>query len=499
MSYHWKTTLSALAIAAAFALPASAQEGRTLVMALSGDVTTLDPHMTASIGTDLSIASHIYPSLVWRGPDMALHANAAESWEAVDDHTWLFHLNPAAKFINGEALDAAAVKANVERVTNPELNSRIASWFGNITEVNVIDAQTVEFKTGTPYPALADQLSMFFLLPPQWMSDVNPALETTSGGPYVMSDRVPGSSITLTANPDYWGPAPQFDRVEIKIIPEDAARVAALRAGEVDFADKIPVSEVASLDAEANLVAGSVPATRTTFLKINTEKPPMDSLELRQALNYAVDKEAITDALFEGMANVANCQILTSQYFGYNPDLQPYPYDPEKAIELLAASGVDLSQPIELEVPVGTYLQGEEVAQAVQSMLMDVGLNVNIVEMSFGAYQDKHIKAHDVGRLSLLSYAWPTIDADGLLGLAEAGNPYDFWGNSEFSEYLHEGRATTDPAERQAAYDKATELMCEQAPFVFLYEQPVTYATSTDVHWNARGDDWKRAMDFDAE
>ncbi|WP_273692049.1 ABC transporter substrate-binding protein [Ketogulonicigenium vulgare] len=495
MTRLWASALSSLALAAAFAAPAAAQD-RTLVMALSGDVSTLDPHMTASIGSDLSVASHIYPSLVLRGPDMALQANAATSWEATDDYTWVFHLNPEAKFINGEVLDAAAVKANIERVTNPELNSRIASWFTNISEVNVIDAQTVEMKTAIPYPALADQLSMFFLLPPQWMNDVNPALETTSGGPYVMTNRVPGSSITLEANADYWGAAPAFDRVEIRIIPEDAARVAALRAGEIDFADKIPVSEVEGLDAAPNLTAGSVPATRTTFLKINTEKEPMESLALRQALNYAVDKEVITEALFNGMASVANCQLLTDQYFGYNPDLEPYPYDPERAIALLEESGIDTSQTIELEVPVGTYLQGDEVAQAVQMMFTDIGLNIEIVEMSFGAYQDKHIKAHDVGRLSLLSYAWPTIDADGLLGLAEGGNPYAFWHNDEFDGYLAAGRASTDPAVRQEAYNQATALMCEQAPFVFLYEQPVTYATSDEVTWQARGDDWKRAMDF---
>src|SRR5690606_19284354 len=107
--------------------------------------------------------------------------SAASAWEAVDDLTWRFTLNPKAAFMNGEKLDAAAVKANVERVKDPARKSRIATWFNPITEVNVIDELTVEFKTDKPYATLADQLSMFFLLPPKWAAENDPALSTMSG------------------------------------------------------------------------------------------------------------------------------------------------------------------------------------------------------------------------------------------------------------------------------------------------------------------------------
>ena len=492
--------LGLLALSAAMpALAAPQNDAATLIIALSGDVNTLDPHMTASIGSDLSVASHIYPALVLRGPDMKLRGDVATEWAAVDDQTWRFTLNPAAKFADGEKIDAAAVKWNMERVMDPAKKSRIASWFAPIAEINVIDPTTLEIRTKTPFPALPDQLSMFFLLPPDWAGTNDPATTTTSGGPYMIAERVPGSSITLKPNPDYWGETPKFETVVFEVIPEDAARAAALRAGEIDFAKGIALTEVKRLDAEPGVTAGAIPSSRMAFLKINTRKAPMENKAFRQALNYAVDKEAIAEVIFDGYTQPANCQILTPDYSGYNPDLKPYPYDPDKAQELLKASGVDLGQEIELEVPTATYVQGSEAVQAIASQLEEVGLKVRITEMSFGSFMDKQIKAKDLAQLAYLTYAWPTLDADGMLSLFTPGNAYDYWDSEPFGQIVAEGRSTTDPAKRTEIYKRATELMCEEAPIVFLFDQPVSYAVRDDLTWHARGDDWVRAWDFDAK
>ncbi|MAQ85344.1 MAG: ABC transporter substrate-binding protein [Maritimibacter sp.] len=498
MTYLARTALSSLALCAALSSPALAQQNDddTLIIALGSDVNTLDPHMTASVGTDLSVASHFYPALVIRGPDMKLQGEVATSWEAVDDLTWRFTLNPDAVFANGEPIDAEAVKANLERVTDPERKSRISSWFRVISEVNVIDATTIELKTETPSAALADQLSMFFLVPPAWAAENNPANEVSAGGRYILTERVPGSSITMEANPDYWGEEPPFQTVIFQIIPETAAQSAALRAGEVDFIEGFPVNEVELLSAEDGIEADAISSTRSAFLKINTFKPPMDNKLFRQALNYAVDKEAIAQSLYGGAAEVSACQWMTDDYFGFNADLEPYPYDPERAMELIAESGVDLSEPLTFEVPVGVYVQGEEASQVIAAMFEAVGVPTTLNEMSFGAFMEKHVPAKDLGQMAYLTYAWATLDADGILGLTEPGTAYDYWNNAEFGEYFNEGRSSTDPEVRMEAYRKATEVMCDDAPAVFLYAQPVTYALSDAVTWEARGDDWKRAWDF---
>ena len=478
------------------AAPALAQSGKTLTIALPVNINTLDPHMSASFGSDLSLLSHIYPSLVLRGPDLKLQPALAKSWTLVNDTTWKFDLVAGAKFQNGEALDAKAVKWNLDRVRDPKVNARIKSWFDLVKDVRVVDDTTVEVETSAPFPAFADQLSMFFLLPPAWTATHAPATETLSGGRYQITENVPGDHITLAANPTYWGEKPAFDKVVFRTIPEPSSRIAALLAGEVDLVTGIPASELDRIKASPNATGGSVPSTRNVFIKFNTQKPPLDNKLVRQAMNYAVDKSAIVDSIFNGLAVISPCEILSPSYFGFNPDLKPYPYDPTKAKALLQQSGVNLSQTIEMDVPVATYVQGQEVAQVVAAQFGEIGLNVRINEMDFGAYMNKYLRSRTLAQTSLLSHGWPTLDADGQLTLLAPGNQYAYWDNAEFGKWLEQGRSTLDKAARQEAYKKATAVMCEEAPVLFLYTQPTTYGVSKRVVWQARGDDWVRTFDI---
>ncbi|RCI77215.1 ABC transporter substrate-binding protein [Brucella anthropi] len=496
---HKPITSRRFAIASALVLAlagAGWAQAETLTIGLASNINTLDPHMTATVPSELSVLSHIYPALVLRGPDMKLHPSLAQSWEAVDDLTWRFNLTPGATFDNGEPIDAAAVKWNIHRVQDPKVNARIASWFKDISEVTAVDPITVEIRTAKPYPALADQLSMFFLLPPAWTGTHNPAAEAASGGAYRLLENVPGDRVTLEANPKYWGAAPAFDRVEFRSIPESASRVAALEAGEVDWISGIPTSEIAGINGRGAAHAAAHPTTRSMMVAFNQEKAPLDNKLVREALNYAIDKEGIAKAIFGGHAAVSRCQILTPDYFGYNPDLKPIGYDPAKARELLAQSGVDLSKPIELEVPLGRYMQAPEVGQIIAAMLTSVGLKVKITEMDFGAFITKRTNAHDMAQMALLGLAWPTLDVDGMLTMYTPGNIYDYWGNEPFGDLIAKARSTTDREERQAIYREATSLMCSEAATLFLYQEPLVYAISKKVNWQARGDDWVRAMDM---
>jgi len=495
MNKFLKGILVGSTMLAGLALPHMAQAA-DLTIALSNPVNTFDPHMTASVGTDLSVLSHIYPALILRGPDLKLHGSLAKEWSLVDDNTWRFTLQDGAKFSNGEPLDAEAVKWNLDRVRDPAVKARIASWFTLVSEVNVISPTELEVKTSAPYPAFADQLSMFLLLPPKWAAEHNPVNETMSGGPYKVRNIVPGESVVLDANPDYFGDKAEFDSVTFQIIPETGSRIAALLSGDVDMINGIPVTEIDRIKQSGNATAGAVDSTRSMMIKFNTTVPPFDNVKVRQALNYAVDKEGISKALFNGLAQPSLCQVLTPNYFGFNPDLKAYPYDPDKAAQMLAEAGVDLSKPIEFDVPSGVYLQGTEVAQVVASQLTDIGLNVKITELEFSVYMNKYLQSHELSPISLLAQAWPTIDADGLLTLFAPGNNYAYWDNADFGAALAEGRASTDPAVRQAAYKKATEVMCDQAPAIFLYAQPATYAYANDITWTPRGDDWVRAFDM---
>lgn len=468
-----------------------------VVIGLWTDVNTLDPVMTNTVGTDLSVISHLYTPMIIRGPDLKLKPALAKSWKAVDDHTWSFVLQSGITFPNGEPLDAAAVKWNIERILDPKVKARIATWFKPIKEVRVKSPTELEVVTDKPYPILPGQFSVLFLLPPKWTETHNPAQQAMGTGPYDLVESVSGDHITLKAKAKYWGEKPPFDTVVFRPIPEDASRIAAVLSGDIDVVVGFPPSEIERLNKSGKVKAGGVPSTRSMSIKLNGLKPPFqDNLVLRQALNYAVDKQAIIKAIFGGMVPESRCQVLMDGYFGYNPDLKPYPYDPAKAKAMLAKAGYPSGLSVELEVPQGRYMLASEINQAIAAMLENVGVRVKLVEMQFGPFMDKYLKAHDMAQMAYLGMGWPTLDADGLLTLWDPASNYSYWPDKEFGDLLAQGRSTTDEATRLQIYAKATARMCEQAPNIFLFNQPITYAHSLKIDWQARPDDWVRAFEM---
>jgi len=469
-----------------------------LVIALSSDITTLDPHMSATVNSSLSVLAHLYPALIERDPDFALRPALAQSWQALSPTHWRFELVADARFVNGEPLDAASVKWNLERVLDPANNTRIRPWFEPITRIQVLGPHTLDIHTRTPFAALPAQLSMLLLLPPRWATTHNPATQASSGGAYVLAENSPGHHLRLRRNPVYWRAQSAFSELEFRIIPSPTARVAALLAGEVDLVTHLPLTEVARLRASGRVSAGSVPSTRSVFIKFNTLQPPLNDLQVRRALNHAIDKQAIVASLFDGQAKVSSCQLLTPEYAGFHPNLAAYSYDPVRARALLDAAGVAAGTALELDVPVNYTAQGIEVAQVIAAQLQAVGLDVRLTQLDPGWYMDKYLKARQLAGLSLLTHAWPTLDADGLLSLLHSDSPYAYYRDPILDRWLLEGRSTLDTETRTHIHQQAVAHLCEQAPVLFLYIQPATWASSRRIHWTPRGDDWIRARDISA-
>lgn len=491
------THLLGFSVGAVLMATATLAQAETVTIALPTNVNTLDPHKTATITPDLSVISHVYSSLIIRGPDMELKPSVAKSWAAVSDTKWKFELVEGATFSNGEPLDAAAVKWNIDRVLDPEVNARIASWFKPITEVTVVSPTVVEMVTAKPYPALPAQMSSLFLLAPKWTSENEPASAAMGSGPYAIKDYVSGDRVVLEARSDYWGEKPLFDTVTFLPFPEVAAGVAALQAGDVDIVVNIPPSELERIGKSKDITVGGVPSTRSMFVKYNNLKEPFKgNKKLRQALNYAVDKQMIIDGLLGGTVQPSNCQVTMEGYFGYNADLEAYPYDPDKARQLLKEAGYADGLEIEYEVPLGRYLLSSEINQVIASQLEEVGVKTKIVEMQFGPWLSKYREAGDLGQMSYIGQAWPTLDADGLLSLFEKGNKYAYWPDDDFKALIQEARTTTDNERRGALYKKATELMCDEAPALFLFNQPNTYAVRSTINWSWRPDGWIRAFEM---
>jgi peptide/nickel transport system substrate-binding protein len=489
--------LAVVALLGRAAVPALAQSpSPTLTIALSSALNTLDPTQAQVVGSDLSIAAHLYSSLVSRTANGELQGDLATSWRAESDTVWVFDLRSDVRFPNGEPLDAAVVKWNIDRIRDPATNSRNRPWFTPISNVIAESPTRLRIETSTPYPALPAQLAMMFFLHPAWVASNNPATAAYGTGPYTLRELMPGDHVTLAAKPDHYRGRPAFDTVTFRMIPEPSARVAGILAGEIDLAFDIPLEEIDRLNGSGRATAGWIESTRTMSVRINTMRPPFSqSVELRQALNYAIDKEGIVNGLLGGRAALSACQPISRVYFGFNTELHPYPYDPRMARELIARSGVPQPINVEIQVPLGRYFMTSEIAQVVAAQLQEVGITAQIREYDFNTWVQRYA-AGEMGPLTVMGQSWPTLDADGILTLYTSGNRTGYFANPAFDAAVTAARSTTDPNQRIARYREATRIFCEQAPVVFLFAQPLTYVTSRRVTWTPRGDDWVLASDL---
>ena len=472
----------------------------TLTIGLPTNINTLDPHASSTVPTDLSLSSHLYTPLIIRDASLELQPAAAESWEVLDDNTWEFRLRDGITFTNGEVLNAEAVKWNLERVLNPDNNLRLRGFLRLIDEVTVVDPLTVRIHTSSPFPALANQLAMFFLLPPEWATENDPATAALGSGPYELVSFSSGDQAVIRLREDYWGEQPAFEEVTFRIMPEAASRIAAVRAGDVDFVSQFPPSDVEALNGQDGVTAGTIASTRFMFVKFNTLREPFAGNEdLWRALNYAVDRELILDALWGGAGEVGHCQPLSPAYFGFNPELEEYPYDPDRARELLAQAGYPNGLEVELETTIGRYIQAPDIAQIIAAQLGEVGVTVRISEMEFGAWLTKYRKDRNLGDMAYFGLAWPTLDADGLLGFWESTSDQAYYENPEFDALIREARSITDQERRLELYAQATQILCDAPPHIGMFFQPITYATGPNVEWTPRADDWVRVMDMTAK
>jgi len=485
----------AVAVGAMLLHPREATAAEKLTIALVANVNTLDPRQTVTATTDLSVISHLYSSLVIRSADMKINPSLAKSWETPDDLTWRFHLVPGVQFPDGEKLDAAAVKWNIDNILDPATKSRVKIWYQAIKEVRVVDPATVDIITEKPFPALLDQLSMMFLLPPEWTGKNNPANAAMGTGPYDLVDFKSGDHLTLKAKKDYWGEKPQFDEVVFRVMPEDSSRIAALLSGDVDLITSFPPSEIDRINKSGKADAGAGPSARAMLVKLNTLIPPFKgNTKLRVALNYAVDRKAINDSLWNGLGELAACQVLSKDYFGFDPDLKPYAYDPAKAKQLVAEAGYPDGLDITLQVPQGRYLQSNEIAQVVAAQLGDIGVRAKIIEMQFGEFMKEYVPGK-LGPAAYMGLTFPTLDGDGQLRYFHPGYTPGTYDNAKFGELVDKASSTLDRDARLKLYKEAAETMCKDPPVIFMFFQPVTYGESSRVKWQARGDDWIRAYD----
>ena len=481
------------------AQPEAAKEKKTATIAQSADAATMDPH-NHSITITANVLAHIYDALGQRNPgkDYAYEGRLAESWVIVDDLTVDLKLRKGVTFSNGEPFNAEVCKYNLDRIMGKLPGAEkpfIASSYTKLAEAEVLDEYTVRVKTSEMDVFVVQRLMDVEMVPIKYTQDngfEKLATDPIGTGPYVLQEWVREEHITLAARADYWRGTPAIDEVIFRPIPEDATRIAELQAGSVDLIVNVPPDSVPSIEADAQLAVKTVPSARGAMVIIDTEREgPLDMKhpKVRQALNYAVDRDAIIEHILGGYG-IKVATVAPDFFVGYDPNVQAYPYDPEKAKQLLAEAGYpDGFEIKDFRVGRGRFLRNVEVAQAIVDQLGKVGVKVNLNAMEFGVWA-ADTNEHIVGDMSLAALGNAYFDAwNSMFSLCRSGNVWAWYGNPEADKYIDEAGSTIDPAKHLEATQKALQVLYDDPPFIFMYQLVDVYAINGRLNWSPRSDE----------
>jgi peptide/nickel transport system substrate-binding protein len=338
-------------------------QSTSIVIAIADEPSTLDPQATED-GNERAVTDNIYETLLRRdsATNELIPWLATEMPTMVSDTKWQFKLREGVTFSNGDPFNAESAAFSINRVMNKEYNSGQIDFYGGIVDAVAVDALTVEVNLAAADPVFPARMYRLKMLNPK-TTDASIIEKAVGTGPYVLGAWNRGQDITLSVNPTYWGVKPVITDVKIKFIPEANTRVAGLQSGEIQLATLLPPEQAKDAPQVITRDGIEFPVYRLKNYEGVTKDP-----RIRQALNYAVDKEALANDLFSGYASVAQCQPLTPSHFGFNANLKPYPYDPEKAKALLEEAGYK-GEEVSLLGATGRWLKDAEMTSKLISDL----------------------------------------------------------------------------------------------------------------------------------
>lgn len=472
---------------------APAAKPKLLTIASGSIAVNMDVHKVTD-SPSFSILEHVNETLFTLTPTGEVKPNLALSFEgSADNKTYTIKLRQGVKFSDGTPFNAEAVKLNLERVLNPDTKASWRSLVALVTKVEAKDEHTVVLTMSQPMAPLQAHLGhggVAIIAPsalakgPEWL-----ASNTIGTGPYMIKEYKKDQSVTLVKNPTYWGTKPAIDEVVYKAVKEDGPRLIEVESGTADVALRVPPTEVKRLQANKDLEVTTVPTVRVLFMMLNNQKPPFNDKRVRQAMNYAIDKDSIVTNLLAGAARVSD-SAMAPEIFGYAKQT-PYKRDVAKAKALLKEAGVAEGTKVTLHHPVGRYVQDAKIAEAIAAQLKEVGLNVELKPMEVTPYFDLTAKplAENPTQISMLGWSTPTLDGDyALYNLFHSAQWPDnkgfnrsFFKNTEVDKLLDEARTTLDPAKRKAAYEKAQKIIWDEAPWIFLHTQAEVQAIRKGV------------------
>ena len=488
-------SLSLILILLAVAAVVSAQaptRGGTLTFATGADPDSLDPQNTQSNPGE-QINRMMFENLVRFNAKMQLEPALAESWTSSKDGlTWTFKLRKGVKFHDGTAFDAKAVKYFFDRVLGDEKPFKASLYTPVVRSAEVVDPATVRVVLKQPFAAFLFTIahSAGGIVSPaahqKWGKDLT--LHPSGTGPFKFVEWVKGDHVTLDRNDAYWAGAPPLDRVVVKTVREDQARVLLLESGGADVIVNIPTEEIPRLRKDPRFTIDSTPTARALYVVMNVAKKPFDDVRVRHALNYAVNRDALVKELFQNHAQTI-AGIVSPLQNGYTA-LPGYAYDPKKAKELLAQAG-QANLKVKLWSPKGRYVKDYELAQAVQQDLAAVGVEATLSTMEWGAYLTATKTAADQTDRELFLLGWSPSTGEARWGIfpllhssqqAPKGDNRGFFASKALDHSVDRATVATSDQSRLAALREAQQIVIKEAPAIFLISPNMIVGMSKKVH-----------------
>ncbi|MEX2534490.1 MAG: ABC transporter substrate-binding protein [Trueperaceae bacterium] len=464
----------------------------TLRVLLGSELTTLDPQDTTDTDS-AAVRYQIYNGLLKMTESGEAVPDLAESWEISEDGTvYTFQLRPGVVFHDGTPLTAEAVKVSFDRLLAEDRDTSASAYFKPIVEsVEAVDDLAVRFTLNEPFAPFLNTLAhpAGHIVSQQAIEQYGEELRTNpvGTGPYQFNEWVRGERLVLERFEEYFEGPPPMAAIEYRIVPEASTRVALLETGEADIVLRVSPDEAERLAQNQDIQLETTPTARAMFFAINTTREPFDDKRVRQAINHAVNVREIITALFG--ADVPQLDSpLAPNVFGYVPT-RTYEHNPERARELLEEAGYQPGDiTIDLWSPNGRYVQDSTVAQAVAQQLEAFGFDVEL--RLFGDFSEYIEVAfvEDRGDMMLLGWSPSTLEAEGGLYQVLHGERANAFANNsgfdnpEFNRLIEEARALTSDEARIEAYAQAQEIVIEEAPWLFLYPQPVITAMGQNIH-----------------
>jgi peptide/nickel transport system substrate-binding protein len=509
-------------IAALFASLGIAAHAADLTIGLATDVTSLDPHYH-NLTPNNNIAQHVFGLLVQRNEKEQLEPGLATQWKTVDPTTWEFSLRKGVKFHDGSDFTAADVVASINRIPKvPNSPSPFTAYTKQITRIEVVDPHTIRFHTATPYPLMPSDLTQIAIVSKAAEAastdDFNSGKAANGTGPYKLVRFAKGDRIELARFDGWWGGRTPWDRVTMRLLPQNASRVAALLAGDVSVIESVPTADIARLKQDKRLGVFRQVVDRLIYIHLDSnrdaspfvtdkdgralERNPLKDARVRKALSKAIDRKAIVQRVMEGEA-VPSGQLVPDFLFGATPNLNVENYDPDGAKKLLAEAGWPDGFGVTLHSPNDRYVNDAKIAQAVAQMWTRAGIPTKVTAMPSATYFPQATEL----KFSTMLLGWSTGTGEASSSLKAllmtfnkdkgfGGTNRGRYSNTKVDAFTEDALQTVDDVKRLAYLQRATEIVINDTGIIPLHFQVNTWAARDGITYVPRVDETTLAWKF---